>query len=157
MPLQMCLFLFSTTEAKNTKKMFEKIQVNVEGMVVMFKRSKFFLSVASKQSYEDGFKFTENNIVQYLAELEEHICSLITYTAFKRDDPHAAIKAIPMESLNQKDHDKRELNVSAEWVSESLTIFRLFRFKRQRQETSKCLTRLPGRKTRRYQAKNLTF
>lgn len=71
--------------------MFEKIQKDVEIMVEMFKRSKFFLSVAAKQSYDEGFKFTENNIVSYLAELEEHICSLITYTAFKLGDPHAAI------------------------------------------------------------------
>ena len=80
-------------------------------MVEMFKRSKFFLSVAQKQSYDEGFRFTENNIVSYLAELEEHVCSLITYTAFKLGDPHAAIQAIPMQSLNEKEHDKKELTI----------------------------------------------
>lgn len=50
-------------------------------------------------SYEDGFSFTENNIVQYLAELEEYVSSLITYTAFKRDEPNAAVSAIPLERL----------------------------------------------------------
>ncbi len=50
--------------------------------------------------YEEGIHFTENNIVQYLAELEEYISSLITYTAFKRDEPNAAICAIPLEKLN---------------------------------------------------------
>lgn len=68
-------------------------------MVELFKRSRFYLSVASKMSYDEGFVFTENNIVQYLAELEEYICSLITYSAFKRDDPNAAISAIPLEKL----------------------------------------------------------
>ena len=53
--------------------------MSVEKMVDMFKRSKFFLAVAQKMSYEEGFTFTENNIVQYLAELEEYISSLITY------------------------------------------------------------------------------
>lgn len=91
--------------------MFEKIQRDVEIMVEMFKRSKFFLSVAQKQSYDEGFRFTENNIVSYLAELEEHVCSLITYTAFKLGDPHAAIQAIPMQSLNEKEHDKKELTI----------------------------------------------
>ena len=80
--------------------MFKKIQESVEYMVEMFKRSKFHLAVATKMDYDEGFVFTENNIVQYLAELEEYINTLIVYTAFKRDDPNAAISAIPFESLN---------------------------------------------------------
>jgi len=56
-------------------------------MVEMFKRSRFYLSVANKMPYDEGFIFSENNIVSYLAELEEYICSLVTYSAFKRDDP----------------------------------------------------------------------
>ena len=91
------------TETDQTKKMFRKIQQYVEKMVEMFKRSRFFLSVAQKMSYDEGFTFNESNIVSYLAELEEYISSLITYTAFKRDDPNAAISAIPLEKLNQKD------------------------------------------------------
>lgn len=55
-------------------------------MVDMFKKSKFFLCVAQKMNYQDGIIFTENNIVSYLAELEEYISSLITYTAFKKDE-----------------------------------------------------------------------
>ena len=81
-------------------------------MVELFKRSKFFLSVASKMSYDDGIVYTENNIVSYLAELEEHICSLITYSAFKKDDPNAAISAIPLNQLNHKEFGKKELDVS---------------------------------------------
>ncbi len=83
----------------------------MEKMVEMFKRSKFFLSVAQKMSYDDGFTFNESNIVSYLAELEEYISSLITYTAFKRDDPNAAISAIPLEKLNQKDFNRKDLAV----------------------------------------------
>ena len=82
-------------------------------MVELFKRSKFFLSVASKMSYDDGIVYTENNIVSYLAELEEHICSLITYSAFKKDDPNAAISAIPLNQLNSKEFGKKELDVSS--------------------------------------------
>jgi hypothetical protein len=80
-------------------------------MVEMFKRSKFFLAVATKMDYDEGFVFTENNIVQYLAELEEYINTLIVFTAFKRDDGNAAIAAIPFESLNQKDFKKKETAV----------------------------------------------
>ena len=104
-------FLYSNNETEQTKRMFRKLQQHVEMMVEMFKRSKFFLSVAQKMTYDEGFTFTENNIVQYLAELEEYICSLIIYTAFKRDDPNAAISAIPLESLPIKDDRKRELQV----------------------------------------------
>ena len=77
----------------------------------MFKRSRFFLAVAQKMSYEEGFVFNESNIVAYLAELEEYVSSLITYVAFKRDDPNAAISAIPLEKLTQKDFHKKDLAV----------------------------------------------
>lgn len=82
--------------------MFRKVQGHVEMMVEMFKRSKFYLSVATKMNYDEGFIFSESNIVSFLAELEEYICSLITYTAFKRDDPQAAIAAIPLDRLYPK-------------------------------------------------------
>jgi len=49
-----------------------------------------------------------------LAELEEYICSLITYTAFKRDDINAAISAIPLERLLNKDFNRKEIAVSFE-------------------------------------------
>lgn len=85
-----------------TKKMFAKIQEPVQIMVQAFISTKFFLSVATKMDYENGIVFTENNIVSYLAELEEYIGSLITYMAFKKDDPNAATSAIPLAQLNEK-------------------------------------------------------
>jgi len=88
--------------------MFKKIQDSVDQMVAMFKRSKFSLAVATQMDYDEGFVFTENNIVAYLAELEEYINTLIVYMAFKRDDPNAAIAAIPFESLNTKDFKKKD-------------------------------------------------
>lgn len=80
-------------------------------MVDMFKKSKFFLCVAQKQNYQDGIVFTENNIVQYLAELEEYISSLITYTAFKKEDPNAPICSIPLEKLNQKNFQQAKISI----------------------------------------------
>jgi len=93
------------------KRTFRKIQQHVEMMVEMFKRSRFYLSVATKMSYDEGFIFSENNIISYLAELEEYICSLVTYSAFKRDDPQAAISAIPIEKLNAKVHERKDITV----------------------------------------------
>lgn len=98
-------------ETENIKKTFRKIQHSVCTMVDMFQKSKFFLCVAQKQNYQDGIVFTENNIVQYLAELEEYISSLITYTAFKRDEPNAAISSIPLEKLNQKTFSQKQIAI----------------------------------------------
>ena len=62
-------------------------------------------------NYENSIVFTENNIVAYLAELEEYISSLITYMAFKRDEPNAATSAIPLEQLNDKKFGQRDLEI----------------------------------------------
>lgn len=51
-------------------------------------------------TYDDTTMFNENNIIHHLAELEEYISSLITYVAFKRDDPNAAISSVPLDKLN---------------------------------------------------------
>ncbi len=69
-------------------------------MVKLFKKSRFYLSVATNMTYDETTLFNENNIIMYLAELEEYISSLITYVAFKRDDPNAAISSVPLEKLN---------------------------------------------------------
>ena len=61
-------------------------------------------------SYEPGTQFTETNIIGYLAELEEYISSMITFFAFKREEPNAAISAIyplPQEKLL----NAKEMNV----------------------------------------------
>ena len=80
-------------------------------MVEAFVSTKFFLSVASKMNYDDGIVFTENNIVAYLAELEEYVSSLVTYMAFKRDDPNAATSAIPLQQLNEKKFGQGQLEI----------------------------------------------
>ena len=82
-------------------------------MVKLFKKSKFYLSVANSMPYDENTVFNENNVIQYLAELEEYISSLITYVAFKRDDPNAAISSVPLEKLNQKEFNKKEIQIDA--------------------------------------------
>lgn len=103
----------ANAETEAARRMFRKVQQHVEMMVEMFKRSKFYLSVATKMNYDEGFIFSESNIVSFLAELEEYICSLITYTAFKRDDPQAAIAAIPLEKLFVKDFHRKDITITA--------------------------------------------
>ena len=103
----------ANVEKDEFKDQLRIIQEFVEKMVALFKKSKFMLAVANKMSYEEGTTFNDTNVIQYLAELEEYISSLITYAAFKKDEPYAAISAIPFEKLNKKEFDKTKLNVDA--------------------------------------------
>jgi len=103
----------SNSEKDDFKGQLKAIQWHVEKMVTLFKKSKFMLAVANKMSYEEGTTFNETNVVPYLAELEEYISSLITYAAFKKEEPYAAISAIPFEKLTKKDFEKTKLNVDA--------------------------------------------
>ena len=86
-------------------------------MIKEFAKTKFFLSVAHKQHYEQGFNFNEGNIVGYLAELEEYIAILITYLATKRDDPVAPFALVPLDKLDIKNHNKKEIAVSLSFLS----------------------------------------
>jgi hypothetical protein len=92
--------------------MFRRIQPHVERMIREFARTKFFLSVAQRQIYEQGFTFNESNVVSYLAELEEYIAILVTYLAAKRDDPSAPFALVPLDKLDAKNHHKKEIAVS---------------------------------------------
>lgn len=82
-------------------------------MIKLFKSSKFYLSVAQPMPYDENTVFNEQNIIWYLAELEEYISSLITFVAVKRDDPNAAISSVPLERLNYKEFNKKEITIDA--------------------------------------------
>ncbi len=84
----------------------------VHEMVGLFRQSPFFLSVAQQMHYDDDTQFKENNVTMYLAELEEYISLLITYLAYKQENPDAAISALSLEKMVQKEFDKGPVNVS---------------------------------------------
>lgn len=48
----------------------------------------------------------------YLAELEEYVSLLITYLAFKQENPDATIASLGLERMIQKDFEKGPSNVS---------------------------------------------
>jgi hypothetical protein len=52
-------------------------------MVDRFKKSHFYLSVATNAQYDEDTVFNENNVIVYLSELEEYISLFITYLAYK--------------------------------------------------------------------------
>ena len=62
--------------------------------------------------YDDDTLFRENNVTLYLAEVEEYISLLITYIAYKQENPDAAISALSLEKMLLKEFDKGSFNVS---------------------------------------------
>jgi hypothetical protein len=88
-----------------------QIRGNVKSMVDQFKTSQFFLSVAQNMQYDEDTQFKENNVTLYLAELEEYISLLITYIAYKQENPDAAISALSLEKMILKEFDKGQFNV----------------------------------------------
>jgi len=62
--------------------------------------------------YDEETQFNENNVTLYLAELEEYISLLITYLAYKQENPDAAICSLSLERMIQKDFEKGPINVS---------------------------------------------
>jgi len=87
----------------------------VWNMVEHFKKSHFFLSVAQNQQYDEDTVFNENNVILYLAELEEYISLFITYLAYKQENPDAAISSLSLEKMDVKEFDrnKNQLNIDA--------------------------------------------
>lgn len=105
--------LTASTDNGDTQLEFRHLQAKVIKMVSLFKKSRFSLAVASNMSYDENTNFNENNVIPYLAELEEYISALITFVAYKRDDPNAAISSVPLEKLPHKEFNKREIAIDA--------------------------------------------
>lgn len=61
--------------------------------------------------YDSETQFNDKNASQYLGEIEEYIGVLITNLAYKQDLPNAAIAAIPLEKLENKEFGKQTLKV----------------------------------------------
>lgn len=59
--------------------------------------------------YDESTQFNENNITMYLSELEEYFSTLIAYQATQRGEQNAAISSVPLEVLNDKEFNKKEL------------------------------------------------
>ena len=64
-------------------------------------------------TYDEGTVFNDKNVTQFLAELEEYISSLITFTAHKKAHPNAAIQAIPLEKIGMKEFERGPIAIDA--------------------------------------------
>jgi hypothetical protein len=83
----------------------------VKDLTQTFSQARFSTRVATNMQYDQHTQFNESNITTYLAELEEHFSSLITYQAYQSGDPHAAISTIPLEHLEEKHYARTDVNI----------------------------------------------
>jgi hypothetical protein len=84
-------------------------------MVELFREANttFPLMVAKHMHYEAETQFNEQNVTLYLAELEEYASMLITYLAYKNELPDAAVSALSLDQMQEKDKDAGPLHIEA--------------------------------------------
>lgn len=99
-------------QIKEIENQMSSIKQSVIDMVELFKQSHFFLAVAHNMQYDEETHFNENNVTHYLAEVEEYISLLITYIAYRQENPDAAVSALSLEKMIHKDFEKGPTNVS---------------------------------------------
>jgi hypothetical protein len=83
-----------------------KIQNDVQKMVTKFQESKFRPAVTQPMNYDEETVFNNKNVTMFLAELEEYISELITHNEYRKNNPNAAISAIPLEKLHPKTNNQ---------------------------------------------------
>ena len=93
-------------EMQELESNMSKIQSGVQKMVTQFQMSKFRPAVTQPMNYDEETVFNNKNVTMFLAELEEYISELITHNEYKKNNPNAAISAIPLERLQPKSQDK---------------------------------------------------
>lgn len=91
--------LTKESQIKDIENQMTVIRDYVKEMVDVFKKSQFFLSVAQNMQYDEDTQFNENNVTMYLAELEEYNSLLITYLAYKQENPDAPISSLILERM----------------------------------------------------------
>lgn len=99
------------SQIKEVERQLSNIDGHVRAMIMEFRNSNFFLSVAQSMNYDETTQFNENNVTQYLSELEEYISLLITFLAYRQENPDAAISSLNLEKMALKDFERGPINV----------------------------------------------
>ena len=75
-----------------------------------------FETTVSKQEmpYDSSTVLTENNITDYLQEIEELISYMITYQAVRMNEPNASLASVAVKNLPEKSFDKKVHTVKQE-------------------------------------------
>jgi hypothetical protein len=99
------------TQIGDVEGQMQEIRDHVRQMVELFKLSHFSLAVAKNMQYDEHTQFNENNTTMFLAELEEYMALLITFMAYKQENPDAAISSLSLEKMANKEFEKGIQNV----------------------------------------------
>ena len=85
----------------------------VQSIVLKFREANqtFPMMVAKHMHYDSETQFNEQNVTMYLAELEEYTSMLITYLAYKNEMPDAAVSALSLDQMVEKDKEAGPLHV----------------------------------------------
>ena len=71
-------------------------------MIAKFKTTSIMLSVAEDKIYDETTTFNEQNINEYLAEVEEYIKCLLTMMAKQLEFRHPILQALGLKDLPKK-------------------------------------------------------
>jgi Na+/phosphate symporter len=89
------------TAIENLKEEISSIQEPVEEMLKEFEECQFTLEFNKKLTKDEGFVVNEQNVEQYLGELEEYLSSLLTHLAYEK-----GAKVPMVAGLDEKDVGK---------------------------------------------------
>ena len=101
------------SQIKDIEGQMIRIRDFVWNMITKFTESRFHLSVASHQQYDDDTQFNENNVTMYLTELEEYVSSFITYLAQREKHTDAHVSALPLDIMTSKDFKADPIAIDA--------------------------------------------
>lgn len=102
-------------QIKIMERQMIEIKDFVKGTVEKFRsaNSIFPLMVAKHMHYDSETQFNEQNVTLYLAELEEYSSMLITYLAYRNEMPDAAVSALSLDQMIEKDKEGGPLHIEA--------------------------------------------
>jgi hypothetical protein len=99
------LLTIRESELERVKKTINNIQGPVSSMISKFKGSSITLSVAEDKIYDETTTFNEQNINEYLAEVEEYIKCLLAMMAKQFGHEHPILIALGLDDLPSKAAD----------------------------------------------------
>lgn len=63
--------------------------------------------------YDESTQFTDANVTMFLSELEEYVSLLITFLAYKQENPDAPISCLSLDRMALKEFDRGSTNIDA--------------------------------------------
>jgi len=106
-----------TEEISGLKKEISEVQDPVEEMIKEFEECLFTLDFNKKLTRDEGFTVNEQNIEQYLGELEDYLSSLVTHLATEKG---MSVFDVSLENISQKETKKVPENLKEFLEEENL-------------------------------------